>query len=370
MPVLMPPAEALIRDARFTMTDLVALKQSNRPRASILKDAIALARYFPDALEAGVGQQLRSLLRELGSNESISAPITNLSGETGLLNDQVLLPDDGRRHASVRSIQRALIALANRKSTLAYMLPKYGADGSWGRETELAVRAFQWNAGVPVTGKVDGRTARVMDRILRGTVAPGTLNPSSADLFQAALELCREPLAFHYGVPLPWINIDPYHAVPVNRPFEPMRNRWKCNLYGGNVLRKAGYEPPYYGNSGRGEYPNANQWFKWSDRYATQYGNPVHFRLIDEVVESDLSTMRGAIAALLSKAQPGDFLLQDHPGSQIANGGHTRVAIANQFRTNGTISFAQAAYERAEVQEEGVDDLIPSERIWLLRPVL
>ena len=40
---------------------------------------------------------------------------------------------------------------------------------------------------------------------------------------------------------------------------------WKCNLFGGNALYVAGFEPPYYGNRGKGEYPNANQFYTFSD---------------------------------------------------------------------------------------------------------
>jgi hypothetical protein len=138
-------------------------------------------------------------------------------------------------------------------------------------------------------------------------------------------------------------------------------------------MRKGGYEPPYYGNQGKGEYPNANQWFKWSDKYAAQAGNKVHFQLISEVpvaAITDEATRRSAIANLLAKAQPGDFVMADHLGSEVADGGHTRVAIANNFHTNGTISFAQAQSDQAGIRHEGIEALFYEENIWLLRPNL
>ena len=36
--------------------------------------------------------------------------------------------------------------------SLGYKLPKYGADGDYGAETEAAVRAFQTDNSLPVTG--------------------------------------------------------------------------------------------------------------------------------------------------------------------------------------------------------------------------
>ena len=39
-----------------------------------------------------------------------------------------------------------------------YCLPKYGADGDFGSETEGALKAFQAYAGLPVTGVYDDAT--------------------------------------------------------------------------------------------------------------------------------------------------------------------------------------------------------------------
>lgn len=62
--------------------------------------------------------------------------------------------------------------------------------------------------------------------------------------------------------------------------------------------------------------------------------------------------------------------MQDHPGPSVADGGHTRVAVANNFSLDGTVAFAQAQYDRAEIQDEGATDLLPAENLWLLRPTL
>lgn len=372
MPVLRPPARVLINNARFSAADLAALQKAIQARTATVEDAKAIAIAYADTLEAGVGSHLRALLRRLGNMADVATPITNLADHTALLNGQLTLPDGGRRHFSVRGVQRALIALASRTSQLAYMLPQAGADGDYGNETILAVRAFQQKHGLPVTGKVDGRTAKALDQELRKTRAPGIMTATPQDIASAAVELCTGSVALNYGVPQPWINTDPNHSVPVDRPFMSLVNRWKCNLFGGNVLRKGGYEPPYYGNQGKGEYPNANQWFKWSDKYGARFGNRVHFQLVDEVAVSSLEwdDAKRAIAAFLAKAKPGDLLMQDHPGSQVADGGHTRVATATRFTIDGTVSFAQAQFDRSGIQQEGADDLMGSEAIWLLRPNL
>ena len=50
--------------------------------------------------------------------------------------------------ATVTAVQRGLIVSG-------YKLPKYGADGNYGDETAAAIRKFQKDAGVAVTGKID-----------------------------------------------------------------------------------------------------------------------------------------------------------------------------------------------------------------------
>ncbi|MBE9180812.1 peptidoglycan-binding protein [Oculatella sp. LEGE 06141] len=372
MPILRPPVGTLINNARFSAADLAALRKSIQARTATVEDAKLIVSRYADTLEPGVGNQLRSLLRSLGSPHNVEAAIANLASDTGLLNGQVILPDSGRKHPSVRNVQRALIALASRTQQLGYMLPKFGADGDYGNETIQAVKVFQQRQGLAATGKVDARTAKALDQALRNTRVPGIMSATSHDIASAARELCTGTIAAHYGVPKPWINIDPNHNVPVERPFEFLTNKWKCNLFGGNVLRKGGFEPPYYGNQGKGEYPNANQWFKWSDKYAVQNGNKVHFQLIAEVSYDTLQgeVLRQAIGTLLSKAQPGDCLMADHLGTQVADGGHTRVTVANSFHIDGLVQFAQAGFDRAEVRQEGIDSLEYEEHIWLLRPTV
>lgn len=373
MSALRPQVKAMVANARFSSAEVAALRQAIRSGAATLEDAKAIALNYADTLETGVGAELRSLLMELGGGSRIESPIAHLGSETALLNGQVILPTSGRNHPSVRHVQRALIAIANRANQPLYMLPSFGADGDYGAETIQVIKTFQQRTGLPITGKVDMKTARTIDRILRQTVVPNIMggNPTGiVELAKAAQDLCTGAIAQHYGVDQPWINIDPNHVVPINRPFEFLRGKWKCNLFGGNVLYRGGYQPPYYNNQGKGEYPNANQWYKWSDKYAAQHGNKVHFKLIAEVNVESLPVEKRdqAIAEFLTKTQPGDFVMADHPGTQIADGGHTRVATTNNFQSSGTVSFAQASFDRAQILNQGVEAFTWDERIWLLRP--
>ncbi|MEM9926873.1 MAG: peptidoglycan-binding domain-containing protein [Cyanobacteria bacterium P01_D01_bin.50] len=375
MPALSISTKNLVKNALFTASELVNLEKKIERRQTSLGEAEIIAKNYADTLEAGVGSWLNKLLRRFGSYVQVAETIVNLADDTALLNGHIIIPDSGRNHPSVRNVQRGLIALASRTQMLDYMLPAYGADGIYGGETSKAVKAFQQNNSLPVTGKIDANTARKLDEALRLTNARGSIVATPQDIVNAATELCTGEIALYYGVPQPWINNDPKHNVPVNIKFDYLVNRWKCNLFGGNVLRQSGYEPPYYRDNtddGKGEYPNANQWYKWTDKYAPRYGNPVRFDLIAEVPAINLPEReaRHKIHQLFALIQPGDFLMVDHQGSGVQDGGHTRVATKSDFASSGKVHFAQAKYEKAMILQESVDDLVEKkeENIWLMRP--
>jgi hypothetical protein len=373
MPALSTPIQNLITNARFTAAEMVELEKKVKAGQAKKEEAEAIATRYADTLEAGVGNWLNKLLVSLRSSVKVVDAIANLTNDADLLNGRISLPESGRKHPSVRNVQRALIALASRTGKLGYMLPEFGADGDYGDETIKAVKAFQKDNGLLVDGKVGRTTALAMDAALRKTDVPGIINPTAKDLVNAAKELSTGDIAKYYGVPHPWINLDPKHNVPTDKSFDFLTNRWKCNLFGGNVLRKGGYEPPYYqdnSNDGKGEYPNANQWFKWTDKYAARNNNPIRFQLIDEITVSAIpqAQLNRRIQELLAKVKPGDFLMVDHQGSGVQDGGHTRVAVGNDFSTSGTISFAQASYDSSLIRQENADNLMYEESIWLMRP--
>jgi hypothetical protein len=183
-----------------------------------------------------------------------------------------------------------------------------------------------------------------------------------------------------YGVPDPWVNHDPRHAISawygarLGAPINGLKDKWKCNLFACGVMAAAGFEPPYYRAPGKptnqGEYPNANQLYKWSDKHAGSFSNRdfVRFELRGELSLMNLSgaDKEAKVKELLAKVEPGDMVIVDHMGSDVADGGHCRVATG--VHPDGTVDFAQASHAQAEVQREGVSDLMNEETIWVLRP--
>ena len=88
----------------------------------------------------------------------------------------------GDTGAAVKAMQGLLLRWDTR------CLPKYGADGDFGGETEAAVKAFQSAAGLPVSGVYDtvtttalllrtGRTVRVTGGTINVRSGPGTKYP-------------------------------------------------------------------------------------------------------------------------------------------------------------------------------------------------
>lgn len=371
-------AQNLIKDARLSTNDVATLKAAVQSGQASVQDVEHLAARYVDALEAGVGDAMRKLLVDVGSRARVGAPIGNLGAAPGLLNGTVQLPRDKDSHKDyVPMVQKALIALASRTGDASMMMPKYGADGGWGTETETALKAFQLSKGLTQSGAVDLATAQALDQALRATRIPpifaGGVDPNGPNLDSmkgaANALVTKRPDA--YGVDDPWINCDPRHTLPANTPINGLKGKWKCNLFACNTMAAAGFEPPYYGNRGRGEYPNANQLYKWSDKHAASNGNAGHarFELRAEIMNADRlsSTERELqIKALLAKVEPGDMVIVDHAGPGVADGGHCRVAVAKN--ADGSFDFAQASFTKAEVQTEGHSDLMGEEHIWVLRP--
>jgi hypothetical protein len=371
----------LLADGRITAQDVGRLEALARAGEVSGRDLTQLGQRYQDALDAGVGNALAKLAKDMGGSIRPQAPIANLAGAPAVLSGLVTLSSgENRRHPGVVTVQRALMALANRLEKPELMLPSWGADGDFGGETVAAVEAFQGMRGLPKTGKVDGNTARALDAALRGTnvpvvFGPNNLGPTGADMVKAAEFLIAEH-GNHYGVDQAWFNLDPNHSLPANVPLGGLKGKWKCNLFACNTVYKAGFEPPYYGNRGRGEYPNANQLFKWSDKYAAKYGNKTHFKLVDELAIQSLEEVSGPervkerLTALLRRAEPGDMIIVDHRGDEVADGGHCRVVMSNGMTEggDGNIPCAQASRASGQIRDEELYKFTGEEKIWVLRP--
>jgi peptidoglycan hydrolase-like protein with peptidoglycan-binding domain len=378
MPAISPAVQNLIRDGKLAPSEIPALRSAVQSGQAKAADVELLASRFANAFDAGVGSEVQKLLRELGRAPNVDAPVANLGNAPGLLNGSVLLPrDKDSRQAELTLVQKGMMALSLRLGDPSLMLPKYGADGSWGAESELAVRAFQKKFGLAETGVVDMATAQRLDRELRNTRVPPIFaggvdpNPVGLESMKNAASTLVAKRGASFGVDAAWINCDPRHALPANVSLGGLKGKWKCNLFACNTMAAAGFEPPFYGNRGRGEYPNANQLYKWSDRYASQNGNAghVHFELRGElrVVDvADPAEKERRIKDLLARVEPGDMVIVDHLGNDVADGGHCRVAVAKN--NDGTFGFAQAGFSAAEIRTENHNALMNEEHIWILRP--
>ena len=204
----------------------------------------------------------------------------------------------------------------------------------------------------------------------------------------AANALATGSRAANYGTVNPWKNIDPNHNAPVDVRMGGLTNRWKCNLFGGNALAAAGFEPPCYGNKTKaGEYALAEVWHQWSTPspelkarakaagdtvvdYAKTGRNPSRFNLMDEVKPTKIADpveRQQRIAELLARVQPGDVVTVDHAGAAGSDGGHVRVCVGRD--ESGAPLFAQAKSDSARVVAEGNAENWESEdAIYILRP--
>jgi peptidoglycan hydrolase-like protein with peptidoglycan-binding domain len=381
LPAIAPAIRKLVTDARLSGDDVAKLREQVDAGAISPADVKKLATCYADALEAGAGTKLFALLDDIGAGTiDAAAPIQDLSAAPALLNGLLRLPQAGRKHEAVPTVQRALMALASRTGEPAFMLPKYGVDGDYGEETRAAVKAFQDKHGLPATGDLDLHTAQRLEQQLKQTRVPAIfvggstpVRPSNATMVAAALDLI-DKRADNFGVPNAWWNIDSRHALPANVKLGGLKGTWKCNLFAGNSMVAAGFEPPYYDNAGRGEYPNANQFYKWSDKYAARYGNQDHvrFTLRDELEVQALSgdARRDAVIELLNKAEPGDMIFVDHVGDLISDGGHCRVVVEEFDEDAGTLASAQAREDSAKIVHDTISKFASEETIWLVRPIM
>ena len=65
----------------------------------------------------------------------------------------------GSKGVGVKTLQTALMSLG-------FSLPKFGADGDFGAETEAAVKAFQTAHGLPATGAWDAVSQAKLEALL------------------------------------------------------------------------------------------------------------------------------------------------------------------------------------------------------------
>ena len=435
-----PTVRSLAQDGRFTLRDAQTLKSAVTAGTVSQTEAKDVLSRYAEAMDTDA----QSLL----SDAFQTSPRARLSTFPEGFTEQTLKKGD--RSDAVMNLQRGLMS-TGLSSQNGGMALASGADGVFGRETEASIKAFQKVNGIPQTGIADPATLKALQQAMSGaqptasrptttTTTPTTVRPSTglrrpeaattpattpattattavattaaatattatavsptkvplsagvqpgttAAVTDAATTLATGPRAANYGTANPWRNIDPNHAVPVDVRMGGLTDRWKCNLFGGNALAAAGFEPPYYGNKGKGEYPVAEDWHKWSKPtpeaaargvaegqpipdYAARGNNKSRFDLQDEVklsaMANDPVAKRARIQEFLDRVQPGDVVTADHVSSG-SDGGHVRVCVGRDPVTNQPM-FAQASSQSAQIETEGPDDFMNEEAIYILRP--
>jgi peptidoglycan hydrolase-like protein with peptidoglycan-binding domain len=369
MPVSLPNAiSRVLADGRLTADEVTSLKAAVSTGQISTDQLKTLATQYGDLFGAGAGQALVAIapkgtvalappVRSLGDTRA-SAEV--LSGTTTLA--------QGSKHPAVLTYQRALDALANRMGKPSWSLADSGgADGSFGAATTKAVKQFQADNALPVTGSIDQMTALKMEELLMNNAAPdvggvqGSLGlPDGNRIAQAARDLVatRAP---DYGIAPAWKSPNP--SVPGNT--NPLTsklgatNHWKCNLFGMDSLYLGGAKPAQYPG---GAYPIAIEIPNYSK------GPNAPLIKMGEVWPSKTPDAEAKIAALLKTARPGDVIIVKHPGTDTADGGHTRIVVGNNYAKDGTVDCAQAGSNAAHIEGETLGSFTGEDAFYLLRP--
>lgn len=96
-----------------------------------------------------------TIIRQMGLNKLRNLELPSRAESAHGVTREVDTLKRGDRGAEVKKVQELLLSLG-------YRLPKYGADGSFGAETEAAVNAFKKAVNLPQDGVVDVKTLLAM----------------------------------------------------------------------------------------------------------------------------------------------------------------------------------------------------------------
>lgn len=370
MPVtpLSSPLRRALADAQLTPAEMTALKASVASGEVKPAELALLAQKYGDLFTAGAGKALASIAPAL-AHVTITAPVRSLGDSRAaaeVLNGSISLAKGSPSKAAVTAFQHALESLANREGKPQYSLAS-GVDGAFGNETATAVQAFQRDNGLTVTGVIDQATALELENHLMqkappdigGVTGPSLTVPDGARIAQAARDLITARAA-DYGVAGTWKSPNPNvpgNTTPGRTPLG-ATNRWKCNLFGMDALYAGGAKTPHYPG---GFYPIAIEIPNYSR------GADAPLIKLGEVWTRDADAQT-RIDALLKIARPGDVIIVNHPGTDTADGGHTRIVVANSYGTTGTVDCAQAGSAEAHIVGERLSSFTGEEAFYLLRP--
>jgi peptidoglycan hydrolase-like protein with peptidoglycan-binding domain len=370
MPVspLSSPLRRALADAQLTSAEITALKASIASGEVKPAELALLAQKYGDLFTAGAGKALIAIA-PAQAHVTITAPVRSLGDSRAaadVLNGTTTLSKGSPSKAAVMAYQHALESLASREAKPDYSLAS-GVDGAFGNETTTAVRAFQRDNALPVTGVIDQATALELENHLMqkappdigGITGPMLPVPDGARIAQAARDLISAR-AQDYGVAGTWKSPNPKipgNTSPGQTPLG-ATNRWKCNLFGMDSLYAGGAKTPHYPG---GFYPIAIEIPNYSR------GADAPLIKLGEVWTRDANAQT-RIDALLKIARPGDVIIVNHPGTETADGGHTRIVVASSYGTNGVIECAQAGQGEAHIVGERLTSFTGEEAFYLLRP--
>lgn len=101
--------------------------------------------YEPTGIETGAETPKRAFIKRV--QKAINARVDGIVGNETRSKVPTLSKNKNRRHAVVKVVQEYLI-------DLGYAMPKYGADGVFGNETEIAVKKLQQDKKIVADGVI------------------------------------------------------------------------------------------------------------------------------------------------------------------------------------------------------------------------
>lgn len=139
-------------------------------------------------------------MRKLTMDEGVEAEYIdatiNTEGENGTMNNPAESQTDlrrGSKGALVRSLQAQLLAHG-------YTLPRFGADGDFGAETEAAVKQYQTDHGIYADGICNSQIwSSMTDPMSEDTTSEGTVLADFSTLLDALRALVARYAQYSKG---------------------------------------------------------------------------------------------------------------------------------------------------------------------------
>ena len=361
-----------------------------------------------------LGEGMGPLLVSLGvARADIPASLTGdelraASGFSAIMRGEDTLHVGEDQPELIKHVQRAMQAVSARVAgaPAEMRLATWGADGSFGVETQRALTALrQWqgpgwtSAPTREVGQGEARklcelvaAASVPDlwrELPEGSRPPSLPSGSRERIAFIARAICDAPddvpyrqrvdgrsyryVASVFGVKA---SDDGLLEAPNGigyglRTYDD--GYWKCNIFGGVCLSLAELPVPTFRVGRYRHYPRA-------ERFGESLARKRGWRLVRHFDHRDPGDPYNAlvggaqdaeIEALMRESEVGDLLFVDHPGEPGDNGGHTRVCTDTARAGDSDVAplWAMASDFRALERRDGLAKLGAGQELqfWLLR---